>query len=58
MWPRLALQPDEKCFGVGTDEGAESGVMVIDTDSQKAAARIATGAGHHETALSDDNRAA
>lgn len=55
---RLALQPDEKYLWVGTDEGAESGVTVIDAAAGKVAARVPTGAGRHDIALGDDNRTA
>ncbi|PWB65290.1 MAG: cytochrome D1 [Deltaproteobacteria bacterium] len=55
---RTALQPDGKYLWVGNDAGnaGESGVTVIDTEDRKVAARIPTGAGHHEIAFSDDGR--
>lgn len=53
---RIALQPDGKYLWVGNDgEGEESsGVTVIDAQAHTVAASIATGAGHHEIAFSDD----
>lgn len=57
---RIALQPDEKYLWVGNDtaagDNAESGVTVIDVRALTAAAHIATGAGRHEIAFSDDSR--
>ncbi|HZW37481.1 MAG: YncE family protein [Deltaproteobacteria bacterium] len=55
---RTALQPDGKYLWVGNDAGTagESGLTVIDTGDRKVAARIPTGAGHHEIAFSDDGR--
>lgn len=55
---RAALQPDEKYLWVGNDakEADQSGVTVIDTSTEKVAAKIATGRGHHEIAFSSDNR--
>ena len=57
---RVALQPDEKYLWVGNDskEPGESGVTVIDAETHEVAARIPTGAGHHEIAFSDDSRLA
>ena len=60
---RIVLQKDEKYLWVGNDgvgndatAGAESGVTVLDAGLLKPVARIATGMGHHEIALSDDDR--
>jgi DNA-binding beta-propeller fold protein YncE len=55
---RLALQPDGKYLWVGDDgEGTPAGgVTVIDASTLKPAARIETGAGHHELAFSGDSR--
>jgi YVTN family beta-propeller protein len=55
---RVALQPDERRLWIGNDAGApaESGVTVIDVDTLKPVARLATGAGHHEIAFSGDSR--
>ncbi|MFY9571418.1 MAG: cytochrome D1 domain-containing protein [Blastocatellia bacterium] len=54
---RISLQPDEKYLWVGNDTAdAESGVTVIDSSQLKVAARIKTGAGHHEIAFASDNR--
>jgi YVTN family beta-propeller protein len=55
---RVVLQPDEQYLWVGTDEGAESGVTVIDAKTLKAVARIPTGPGRHELSLGGDNRTA
>jgi YVTN family beta-propeller protein len=51
---RLALQPGEKYLWASY----ESGVAVFDPQSWKQAVRIATGAGPHEIAFSDDGRLA
>lgn len=55
---RVRLQPDGKYLWVGNDsrEEGESGVTVIEADSLKRTARIATGKGHHEIVFSDDSR--
>jgi YVTN family beta-propeller protein len=54
---RTALQPDGAYLWVGLDApAAESGVAVVDARTLRPVARIATGAGPHEIALSDDNR--
>ena len=57
---RLALQPDEQYLWVATEvqtmERVESGVTVIRTGDLEIAARIDTGYGPHDLALSDDNR--
>ncbi len=54
---RIVLQPDKHYLWVGLDSDSKeaSGVAVIDTGTQEKAAFIATGAGHHEIALSDDS---
>ncbi len=55
---RIALQPDEKYLWIGNDSlrEADSGVTVIDAETYEIKAQIATGAGHHELAFSDDSR--
>lgn len=55
---RVVLQPDGKYLWVGNDarDAQRSGVTVIDADTQAVVARIATGAGHHEIAVSPDSR--
>ncbi len=55
---RLALQHDGKYLWIGNDEAQNNGggVTVIDTVTLKVAAHIVTGAGHHEIALSEDDR--
>ena len=55
---RLALQPDGKYLwvGNGTSPAGEAGITVIDADTLKPVASIATGAGHHEIVVSGDNR--
>jgi YVTN family beta-propeller protein len=55
---RLALQPDERYLWVGTEEGTDSGVTVIDTASLKVAAHIPTGAGPHDLVVDDNNKVA
>jgi YVTN family beta-propeller protein len=57
MPTRLALQHDGKYLWVGNDK-AGGGITVIDTTTNKIAAQIKTGSGHHEIALSDDDRLA
>jgi YVTN family beta-propeller protein len=54
---RASLQPDGKYLWVGNDalREDESGVTVIDAEQLKVAARIPTGAGHHEIAFSQDS---
>ena len=54
---RIALQHDEKYLWVGNDS-AEGGITVIDTTTNKVAAQLKTGAGHHEIAFSDDDSVA
>ncbi|HEV2853872.1 MAG TPA: YncE family protein [Thermoanaerobaculia bacterium] len=54
---RLALQPDGAYLWVGLDGGSgAAGVAVLDTRTLRVVARIPTGPGHHEIALSDDSR--
>ena len=55
---RLALQPDGKYLWVGNNarQASDSGITVIDADTLKPVASIATGAGHHEIVVSGDNR--
>lgn len=57
---RVALQGDGRYLWVGSNalDAAGSGVTVIDTASLKVAARIRTGAGHHELAFAPDDRVA
>ena len=54
---RVALQHDGRYLWVGNDaaEGEEGGVTVIDTVTLRVAARLKTGAGHHEIAFADDD---
>ena len=58
---RLTLPPDERVLWIAEDDAnAEparpSGITALDTDTMEPAARIVTGRGHHEMALSDDGR--
>ena len=55
---RVALQPDGKYLWVGNDarEAGKSGVTAIDADTLAPVAQLATGAGHHEIAISADSR--
>ena len=55
---RVELQDDQRYLWVGNNgpDEASSGVTVIDTADLAPVAFIATGAGHHEIAFSDDNR--
>ena len=55
---RAVVQPDGRYLWVGNNaaDKGKSGVTVIDTETLKPVASIATGAGHHEIALSDDSR--
>lgn len=59
---RLALQPDGKYLWVGlepaSDDNTYSGVGAIDTETNAVAGLIATGAGRHALAFSDDSRSA
>lgn len=57
---RIELQPDGHNIWVGygspENAGEDSGVAVIDVEGLKLAARIPTGKGLHQIALSDDSR--
>ncbi|HLG17808.1 MAG TPA: cytochrome D1 domain-containing protein [Blastocatellia bacterium] len=55
---RIALQSDRKYVWVGNDADAapDSGVTVIDAAEMKTVAKIPTGAGGHQIALSPDDR--
>lgn len=57
---RLALQPDGQylwvAHGAAGNSAADSGVTIITVAGLQTAARIATGKGPHQIALSDDNR--
>jgi len=56
---RIVLQPDEKYLWVGNDvagPGQPGGVTAIDLGSLKIAAHVKTGAGHHELAITPDDR--
>src|SRR5258705_3446087 len=55
---RLFLQPDGRYLWVRNNAGRpdQSGVTVIDIETRKIVKRFATGMGHHEIAVSDDNR--
>jgi DNA-binding beta-propeller fold protein YncE len=58
---RLALQPDGKYLWVGleaSDEKSSTGISVVDTEKFAIVKPLATGAGHHEFAFSDDSRTA
>jgi YVTN family beta-propeller protein len=57
---RVVLQPDGRYLWVGNNARRpdESGVTVLDTETLKTAKRFPTGAGHHEIAISQDNRRA
>lgn len=57
---RVALQHDGRYLWVGNDgdEAKDGGVTVIDTVTLKVAARIRTGAGHHEVAFDEDDSSA
>ena len=54
---RLALQPDGRYLWIGNDAGSagESGVTVLDATTRERVGSVATGAGHHEIAFSDDS---
>lgn len=52
---RLALQPDGAYLWAAL-EGDGGGVAAVDTERLEVAARIPTGAGRHDLAVSDDNR--
>jgi YVTN family beta-propeller protein len=55
---RIVMQNDGRYLWVGNDskEAAQSGVAVVDPVTLAVAARIPTGRGHHEIALSPDDR--
>ncbi len=53
---RVVLQTDERYLWVGNDATDQSGVTVIDTVKLTVAAKLTTGAGHHEIALTPDDR--
>lgn len=53
---RVALQPDGAYLWVALDGPDGAGVAVVDTRSLTVAARISTGGGRHDLALSDDSR--
>jgi YVTN family beta-propeller protein len=53
---RVALQPDGAYLWVALDGPDGAGVAAVDTRSLKVAARIPTGRGRHDLAVSDDNR--
>ena len=55
---RVVLQHDQKYLWVGNDsrKANESGVTVIDADALRTVTSIPTGPGHHEIALSADDR--
>ena len=55
---RAVLQPDGRYLWIGNNarEPGRGGVTVIDAETLKQAATLATGAGHHEIAVSEDSR--
>lgn len=55
---RIALQPDGAYVWIGNNAGDrdESGVVAIDAERLTVAARIPTGAGHHDMAFSENSR--
>lgn len=55
---RIVMQSDGRYLWVGNDsrEDAQSGVVVVDAATLAVAGRIPTGRGHHEIALSPDDR--
>ncbi len=57
---RVYLQPDGRYLWVGNDAKVSdvSGVTVIDTQTLKPVKQLLTGTGHHEIAVSEDNRVA
>ncbi len=55
---RVALQHDERYLWVGNDSDTASGVTVIDTTTNRVAAQLKTGLGHHEIAFTDDDQLA
>ena len=54
---RVALQHDGRYLWIGNDGADEkaSGITVIDTETLKVVAQLATGKGHHELAFTDDD---
>lgn len=52
---RITVQPDQQYVWVAND-GKEGGVTVLDPVNLKVVARIQTGAGRHDIALSNDNQ--
>jgi YVTN family beta-propeller protein len=58
MPARVTLQTDERYLWVGNDakDASKSGVTVIDVEKAESIATIPTGPGHHEIALSADDR--
>ncbi len=54
---RVALQHDGRYLWVGNDatDNTDDGVTVIDTEALKVAARIRTGAGHHDITFTNDD---
>ena len=55
---RVALQRDERYLWVGNDSDTAGGVTVIDTATNKVAAHLTTGLGHHEIAFTGDDQLA
>ena len=55
---RVALQHDERYLWVANDNDAAGGVTVIDTATNKVAAHLKTGLGHHEIAFTADDQLA
>jgi YVTN family beta-propeller protein len=57
---RVYVQPDGRYLWVGNDAKASdvSGVTIIDTQTLKPVKQLLTGTGHHEIAVSEDNRVA
>lgn len=53
---RVLLQPDGAYLWVALDGPNFSGVAAVDTQSLEVAARIPTGRGRHDLAISDDSR--
>lgn len=55
---RIAMQPDQRLLWVGNNatDATQSGVTVIDGQTHRTLKFIATGAGHHEIAFSQDSR--
>jgi len=58
---RLALQADGNYLWVGledAEQASKSGISIVDTEKLAVVTTLATGAGHHEVAFSDDSRTA